>query len=530
MNAAVRLRESNGRVRQFSVNDAVAEASRDLQRGDTARALRLLDQAVQRVPHVPAVRYLLGVAQLRHNHRDLAIANLERAVQGENNNVDYLAALGEALMAEQPAAAIAQFVSAIELGARRPDVYSLLAAILIDMRKPDDALAICNLGLAMCGEAAEILGNRGVALKELARYEEALQTLKKTEALLPSDYRVLVSLGNVLNDLGNHAEALDYFAKACALRPNEAVAHYNRALALLVSGDLKEGFREYEWRWGSRQFAAHRPEFVQPVWDGSDLEGRHILLTCEQGAGDTLQFARYAQIVKDRGGRVIMHVQRPLVRLMSWIMYDVAVTDRTPSEFEVYCPLGSLAHKAQTDLNSIPPPARFEVPALLRWSWHARLGERKGTRIGMVWAGAAGHLNDRNRSLPLHRMAELLTVPETEWFSFQVGPPAAQLLEAGLQSHIHDLSPALADYAETAAAILQMDLIVTVDTSVAHLAGTLGVPVWVMLPCAPDWRWMLDRDDSPWYPSMKLYRQRTAGDWETVLNTIKTDLTSWLSK
>lgn len=524
MNAVVRLRESNGRVRQLSVNDAVAEASLKLQRGDTAYALRLLDQAVQRVPHIPAVRYLLGVAQLRHNRRDLAISNLERAVKSENDNIDYLAALGEALMTEQPTAAIAHFVRAIEFGARRPDVYSLLAAILIDMRKPEEALAICNLGLAMCGEAAEILGNRGLALKELSRYEEALECLKKTEALLPSDYRVLISLGNVLNDLGNLAEAHDYFTKACTLQPGDPVAHYNLAHTLLLSGNLVEGFREYEWRWGSRQFAAHRPQFTQPFWDGSDLAGRHVLLCCEQGAGDTIQFARYAQFVKDRGARVTMQVQPSLVRLMTCLADGIAITDTAPSEFDVYCPLGSLAHKAQTNLETIPSPAQFEIPALLKWNWHARLGERKGLRIGIVWAGAAGHLNDRNRSLTCQRFATLFDVPDTEWFSLQVGPSAAQWNEPGIQGRIRDLAPLLTDYTETAAAILNLDLIVTADTSVAHLAGSLNVPVWVLIPFAPDWRWMLDRDDSPWYPSMKLYRQRIPGDWDTVLKTVKADL------
>lgn len=524
MNGVVRLREPDGSVRQLSVADAVAEASNDLQRGGAAHALRLLDQAVQRAPQAPAVRYLLGIAQLRHDQRDLAISNLERAVRSDARNVDYLAALGEALIPERPLDAIAYFAAAIELGAKRPDVYSLLASILINMRRPADALNACDLGITACGEAPEILGNRGLALRDLARYEEALQHLKKTESLLPHDYRVLVGIGNILSDLGRLREASDYFTKAAAVRPGDPVCRYNFALALLLAGNLRDGFAEYEWRWGNRQFASHRPRFAQPLWDGVELAGRHLLLSFEQGAGDTIQFARYVQFAKERGARVTMLVQSPLRRLMTWLTDEIAVTDTLPAAFDVYCPLGSLPHVAGTDLESIPAPAQFEVPAITRWQWRARLGLPSGTRIAIVWAGAAGHLNDHNRSLSFQQYAPLFDAPGAEWFSLQVGPPSAQLT----QSKIRDLAPHLTDYAETAAALQNMDLVITADTSVAHLAGSLRIPTWVLIPFAPDWRWMRDRNDSPWYPSMKLYRQSSAGDWNTVLRNVKIDLNAWL--
>ncbi|HVW07904.1 MAG TPA: tetratricopeptide repeat protein [Bryobacteraceae bacterium] len=523
MNGVVRLREPDGSVRQLSLTDAVNEASHDLQSGGAAHALRLLDQAVKRAPHIPAVRYLLGIAQLRHQQRDLAISNLERAVRSDARNVDYLAALGEALIPLRPADAIGYFAAAIELGARRPDVYSLLAAILIDMRKPLDAVGVCDLGVANCGESPEILGNRGLALRDLGRYDEALLNLKKTEALLPHDYRVLVGIGNILSDFGRLQEASDYFTKAAALRPGDPVCRYNLALALLLAGNFHDGFREYEWRWHNRQFASHRPRFAQPLWDGSDLTGRHLLLSFEQGAGDTIQFARYVRFAKERGARVTMLVQRPLLRLMTWLSDEVAVTDAPPEHFDVYCPLGSLPHVANTSLENIPPPAQFEIRAITRWQWHARLGERKGPRIAIVWAGAAGHLNDRNRSIVLRQFGALFDTPGVEWFSLQVGPASAQLA----RSSVRDLAPHLTDYAETAAALEQMDLVITVDTSVAHLAASLGVPTWVLIPFAPDWRWMRNRDDSPWYPSLKLYRQNSAGDWDTVLNRIQSDLTEW---
>src|SRR5580693_4838580 len=198
MKGVVRVRQSSGALLQLSVGEAVTEASQNLQKGDDAGALRLLEQAVRYAPGIPVVRYLLGVAQVRQNRWESAISNLEKAVRGDKDNVDYLISLAEAVTARQPADAIPHFARAVELGSRRPDVFSRLAALLIDARRPEDALRICDQGLAVCGEQPEILGNRGVALKEIARYEESLDCLLKTEARLPHDYRVLVSLGNVL--------------------------------------------------------------------------------------------------------------------------------------------------------------------------------------------------------------------------------------------------------------------------------------------------------------------------------------------
>jgi Flp pilus assembly protein TadD len=525
MKGVVRVRESSGALLQLSVGEAVAEASQNLQRGDDARALRLLEQAVQYAPGIPVVRYLLGVAQVRQNRWESAISNLEKAVRGDKDNVDYLIFLAEAVMARQPSDAIPHLARAVELGSKRPDVFSRLAALLIDARRPEDALRICDQGMAVCGEQPEILGNRGVALKEIARYEESLDCLLKTEARLPQDYRVLVSLGHVLINMGRLVDARRYLERACALEPESAAAHYNLALTLLLAGDYREGFRKYEWRWKTRQFAGQAPSFAQPLWDGSRLDGRRVLLCFEQGAGDTIQFARYGKLAKDSGGSAIMKVQKPLVRLMSWLAEgDITISDTTPAEFDVYCPLLSLPRLAGTDPDTIPAPARFVIPLEMKRKWSDLLkekaAEKKGIRIGLVWAGAAGHLNDRNRSFACRLFAPLLETPRVHWFSLQVGPATAQLAEPATQGRIRDLAPELTDYAETAAAISQLDLVITADTSVAHLAGSLGTPVWMLTPFAPDWRWLLERNDSPWYPSMRLFRQQVAGDWESVIHAV----------
>jgi tetratricopeptide (TPR) repeat protein len=520
MKSAVRVKQRSGGSRQLSVGEAVVQASEHLNQGDDESALRLLEKAVRHAPGVPAFRYLLGVAQVRRKLYAPAISNLRKVVRADERNVDYLLALSDALMAEQPLDAIPHLTRAVELGSKNPQAYSKLTNLLLDAREPEEALIISDAGMATCGAHPAILGSRALVLKALGRCPEALECLRSVEALLPPDHDTIVNLAGVLLDLGRLPEATNYLERACALAPDSAVAHYNLGIALLLAGRYREGFREYESRWGIKQ-AGRPPVFPRPAWDGSDLQGRRILLHAEQGAGDAIQFVRYADFVRARGGRVILLARAPLVRLLSWLPdCEVAALDRPLPVFDVHCPLLSLPLLAGTDIDSIPPPAEFIVPAPMQQKWGGILGERTGTRIGIVWAGAPAHRNDRNRSLPCRLFAPLLEIPHTQWFSLQVGPAGSQLAEPAMRGKIRDLAPELTDYAETAAAISQLDLVITADTSVAHLAGSLGKPVWMLTPFAPDWRWLLERNDSPWYPAMRLFRQPVAGDWESVMRAV----------
>jgi Flp pilus assembly protein TadD len=517
----VRVKERSGAWRQLSVGQAVVEANEHLNRGDDERALLLLEKAVDRAPSVPVFRYLLGVAQVRQKLFEPGIANLERVVRSDERNVDYLVTLGEALMTERPLDAIPRLTRAVELGSKNPKAYSKLAELLIDDRKPEDALRVCDAGLGACGMHPAILGSCGMALNALGRCQEALLCLLKTDELLPGDQGTLTSLAGVLLELGRVPEARSYLERACAIDPDSAAAHYNLGIVLLLTGHYREGFREYEARWGVRQLVGKRPIYPRPVWDGSELKGRRILLHAEQGAGDAIQFVRYAAFVRARGGHVILLVRAPLVRLMSWLPEcEIAALDAPLPAHDVHCPLLSLPRLAETDKDSIPPPAQFVVPAQMKQKWSGILGEKTGMRVGIVWAGAPAHRNDRNRSLACRLFAPLLDIPQVQWFSLQVGPAADQLAEPGLQNKIRDLAPQLTDYAETAAAVSQLDLVITADTSVAHLAGSLGTAVWMLTPFAPDWRWLLERNDSPWYPSMRLFRQQIAGDWESVMRFV----------
>jgi tetratricopeptide (TPR) repeat protein len=520
MKNVVRVKARSGSWRDLSVGQAVIEASEHLNRGDSARALPLLEKAVNHAPGVPMFRYLLGVAQIRQKLYGPAISNLQKVVGADDRNVDYLLALGEALMAEQPLDAIPRLARAVELGSENPQAYSKLANLLIETQKPEDALHVCDSGLVICGAHPAVLAGRALALKALGRCQEALECLRNVEASLPQDHATMTNLAGVLLDLGRLPEARGYLERACALDPDSAAAHYNLGIVLLLAGDYREGFRHYESRWGIKE-AGRPPVFPGPVWDGSDLNGRRILLHAEQGAGDTIQFVRYTDFLRARGGQVILLVRAPLVRLLTWLPdCEIAALDLPLPAFHVHCSLLSLPRMASTDKDSIPPPARFVVPSQMNQKWREILGEKTGTRVGVVWAGSPEHRNDRNRSFACRLLAPLLEIPQVQWFSLQVGPAAAQLTETGLEGKIRDLAPELTDYAETAAAVSQLDLVITADTSVAHLAGSLGTPVWMLTPFAPDWRWLLERGDSPWYPSMRLFRQQVAGDWESTMQSV----------
>lgn len=503
------------------MGEVVVEATRQLQQGNTGNAQKLLEQVVSQAPHVAVFRYLLGLAQYRQNLREAAISNFGMAVREEKQNVDFLVAFCGALMTGRPAEAIDHLNGAVHLGLQHPKAYGDLADKLIDANKADEALRVCDAGLAVCGEAGPILRSRGKALSILGRCDDGLEALRKAEALLPHDQQTMVALGTVLRAMNRVQESRSYLERACNLEPANADVHLELALVLLLQGEYIQGFREYEQRWGTLQAGA-RKNFARPLWTSAELQGRRVLLEGEQGAGDTIQFARYTEFVKAKGGIPILHTLAPLRRLLSWLP-DCEVTaanDSALPAFDLWCPLMSLPHLAATDVESIPPPARFAVPSEMKGKWSAKTGEKTGMRVGIVWAGNPDHFNDRNRSLPLDSFRPLLDIPKVNWFSLQVGPAAAQLAETGFADRIVNLASELTDYAETAAAISQLDLVITADTSVAHLAGSSDTAVWTLLPFAPDWRWLVDRDDSPWYPGMRLFRQKSRGDWEGVIGSV----------
>jgi len=331
----------------------------------------------------------------------------------------------------------------------------------------------------------------------------------------------------LFRDLKQFDAAVTSFDKAIDLKPDFAEAYWNKSLTLLLTGDFDQGWRLYEWRWEREFPTSPIRNFQQPLWLGNEtLAGKTILLHAEQGLGDTIQFSRYASLVADLGAHVIMEVAKPLLGLfagLAGVSRLIAKGSPLPV-FDYHCPLLSLPLAFKTELGSIPFPQQYlHVDASRLEQWSQTLGEKTRPRVGLVWSGSTTLINDHNRSIPLSLLIPQLP-PDYQYVSLQkeVRDNDRPILQAS--TDILHFGDELSDFSDTAALCELMDVVISVDTSVAHLSGALGRPTWVLLPFVPEWRWLLDRDDSPWYASMKLYRQNTAGDWDSVFARVRADL------
>jgi hypothetical protein len=357
----------------------------------------------------------------------------------------------------------------------------------------------------------------------VGRLNESERECRIAIQLNPNMSHPYANLGNALVGLGDMQGGVSAFEKALALDANNSIAHDGLGATLLMLGDLQRGWREAEWRWQKPDYERTRfPD--KPRWNGSDLTGKRILLMVEQGYGDVFQFCRYAPLLKARGATVLMEVVPDIHRLMSSLAgVDLfTIAGLAPPQFDLVSPLLSLPLWCGTTLETIPA----QIPYL---SADARLTQvftdkffRKdpNLKVGIAWAGRPTHSNDHNRSMKLSMLAPLLEIPGVTFYSLQKGEAVKQLLTPPAGAKIVDLSPNLSDFNWTAGAIAGLDLIIAVDTAVCHLAGALGKPVWMMVPFVPDWRWMLNREDTPWYPSFRLFRQKTIGDWEDVVKRV----------
>ena len=316
------------------------------------------------------------------------------------------------------------------------------------------------------------------------------------------------------------------YQEALRLKPDFADAQQQVFLWLLM-GNFEHGWPEYEWRWQRKERATYKRSFAQPLWDGTPLDGHVILLHAEQGLGDTIQFVRYASQVKQRGGRVVVECPRELAPLLGRCagIDQVVIRRQSLPAFDVHAPLLSLPGIFATRLDTIPADIPYlSVDPMLTERWRAELCIIRAFKIGIVWQGNPGHKRDRQRSVSLMQFAPLARVAQVCLFSLQKGPGTEQLQEVAERFAVTDLGSRFENFADTAAVLMQLDLVITVDTAVAHCAGALGIPVWVVLPFAPDWRWLLERNDSPWYPTMRLFRQKQPGDWDEVFGRIREEV------
>lgn len=417
---------------------------------------------------------------------------------------------------------------ALTLRPGAPELLSNRGNALWQLRRPAEALTTYDAALALKPDAAEIHNNRGNALLDLNRPAEALVSFDRALTLKPEYAEALVNRANALRDLNRSSEAIASCDAALALDPDLAEAHWNKGLEQLLIGDFEQGFANYEWRW---KRAGNTPrDFGAPQWRDEDVTDKTILLHAEQGFGDTIQFMRYVPLLAGRGAKIVLEVPDSLMPLIGTVDGVIATISRGQQHppIDLHCPLMSLPLAFGTTLATIPASVPYlRAPAERIEAWRARLPASGKLRVGLVWSGKPTHRNDHNRSIAFAQLAPLLAVPNIDFVSLQRDvreADAAALLnaEAVLRPDLDQ-----ADFADTAAIIETLDLVIAVDTAVAHLTGALAKPLWPLLPFCPDWRWLLDRTDSPWYPGARLFRQPRIGDWDGAIANVAEALASF---
>lgn len=499
-----------------------------LQRGRAGAACGLLEQALKVNPASPQVMSNLGMAFAVLNRDQEALAILDRALAIEPGHVEAMTNRGNVLIKlGRPADALAAFDEALRLAPGFPGALASRGNALAALGRFGEALAQYDAVLAIAPARAETHVNRGSALSALGRAAEAVAAFDGALALRPDYLKALIGRGAARQALNQQREALADFERAIAIDKSSADAHHNAALARLTLGDYRRGFKEYEWRWQRTGMPARRRNYGKPLWLGEyPLARKRILLSAEQGLGDCIQFVRYAPLLARAGATVTLEVPRALTGLLArveGVTTIVARGDPLPA-FDVHCPLGSLPRALHTEPASIPAQVPYLKPSEERLAkWRARLECLPSPRVAVAWSGSADHANDRNRSIALERLAPLFS-PAAGFVSIQRELRRADANQLARLPQLAHIGEELADFDDTAAVVALADLVIAVDTAVAHLAGALGRPTWVLLPFCPDWRWMLDREDSPWYPTVRLYRQPAMGDWDSVIAKVKQDL------
>jgi Flp pilus assembly protein TadD len=471
------------------VSQALQLAAQNIALGKPGEAVRVCREVQAKFPNDARVHYALGVALGHAGQGDPAIDQLRQAI------------------------------------GLKPDMFEAhtnLGVLLGRQGKPDEAVAAFTEAIRIRPDVAELQMNLSNALRESWRLDQAIAAAEKAIALKPSLPEAQLSLGAAVACVGRFDRAIDAYRDAIRLRPDFPAAHLNLALAELVRGNFERGWPEYEWRRRCSSVLAPR-QFAQAQWNGQPLDGKAILLHAEQGLGDAIHFIRYAPLVAGMGGKIVLECQPALVRLFRGVpgVGQIVTTGEPLPAFDYQCPLPSLPGVFRTTIATVPATIPYlAADAEIADSWRKRIvPSGEFLRVGLAWAGSADNRNDRNRSIALERFSPLSAVEGVRFHSLQIAaPPAA----GGIA--LADWSALLKDFAETAGLIENLDLVISVDTAVAHLAGAMGKAVWLLVPFPPDWRWLLDRADSPWYPTIRLFRQATPGDWDGVIRRVAAEL------
>ena len=512
------------------------------QRGDIGAAEQLYRQILRQQPRHAGALHLLGSVHLQRGELTEALGACEAALAISPGNAGVHQTRGDALHdLTRYAEAIAAYDRCLALDPACFIAWCNRGSALLRSRRFDEAVSSYDRALATAPRRlANPYLNRGAALQELGRFDAALESFDRAIAADPALAAAHANRGCALDCLGRPQEALASCERAIALDPNYAAAHLNRGMALLRLGRYPEGWAEYEWRWRNTQssLGGDRRHGSVPLWLGREsLAGKTILLHAEQGYGDTLQFCRYARLVGERGAKVVLEVHPALKRVLSGLegVAQVISRDEPTPAVDFRCPLMSLPLAFGTTLATVPTAQRYLTcePQLVE-AWRLRLGERRGLRVGLVWSGGFRPNEpeywsaNARRNIGLHDLAGL-SHPRIEYVSLQKGQPAEaepqELQRRGWSGpRLVDHTRELADFADTAALIENLDLVVSVDTATAHLAAAMGKPTWILSRFDGCWRWLLSRSDSPWYPSVRLFRQAAPGPWDEVVRQVRDEL------
>lgn len=506
-----------------------AAAEQQIKLGYSQQAERIYRQILELEPNNVEVYKKLGNVFLQQGCINKAIHSYEQAFHLDTNylDVNYIEVynnMGIILEKQgQLENAIACYQQALSIDPNYIEAYKNLGIVFAKKGEIENALTCHQQALALDLTSTETYNNLGVLFRKKGELEKAIACYQQALNLNPNFPEAYNNLGVAFEEMGQYEKAKACYVQGIELDPNSALAHVNLALILLRAGEFKLGFAEYEWRLHS----PHNLEYFfiknlpQPLWDGSNFTGQTILLHAEQGLGDTIQFIRYVPLVAQLGGRVIVECHESLIRLLKTVdgIEQLVIKGEALPEFQFHAPLMSLPRILGTTIESVPSQVPYlaatESSISLKFSIESRL------KVGIVWAGSPNNPIDSRRSCSLKDFFGLLSVPNISFYSLQKELREEELTYLSGKLSIQDLSTQLVDFADTAAAIAQLDLVITVDTAVAHVTGALNKPVWILLPFVADWRWMIGRSDSIWYPSMRLFRQQHPGNWAGLFKEVE---------
>jgi tetratricopeptide (TPR) repeat protein len=484
--------------------------------------------------------HLMGLVELENKRFDQAVIYFTKAIEIDRHRACAYNHLGNALSAlHLYPYALDSYEAARTLEPENPSILNNKAMLLMEMRQYSEALSVLDSSIILNKHIAQSHSNRGLILRQLGRLEEAIDSHRRALTIDPANPKSHVNHGLALKDLGCLSDALVSYERAIEMQPDYVEAHWNKSLALLLGGQLREGFELFEWRWKLQKTELKPREFKVPLWLGEqDLAGQTIMIHHEQGLGDGIQFCRYVPLLKELGARVLLVVPKPLVTLMLSLqgVDEVIESGQALPEFDFHCPMLSLPLAFKTDLSTIPLAQGYlSADPLKSEAWRKKLGEKRRLRVGVVWNGGAKAKESEfwsangRRNIELSEFAQALSGLDVDFYSLQKGDPAESEIrgreaeywpEGNFFNHVDDLK----DFSDTAALVEQLDLVISVDTSTAHLAAAMGKPTWILNRFDTCWRWLLQRRDSPWYQSVTLYRQETPRNWIPILQKLRHDL------